>query len=149
MAGKRETREPTPRNRKRQKREGVLDCRDVPSPPPLRRSRAEAEAAGGPDAAAVMRLAASGLSLGEILAELGWAEELSDVQRAAVEAAMRRGRALGSAALKQAQYRAALEGRVTAQAQMLALLEDGPTDSGSEGVTVRRRILDATDDAGD
>ena len=93
---------------------------------------------------AVLSLAASGLTLVEIFAELRLSDPEDEDERRRLEEIVQRGRSLGIAALKQAQYRAALEGRVTAQAQMLELLGANSADPlAVEPVTVTRHILDA------
>lgn len=131
------------------KGEGVLDNRHVPSPAHRRKRESEevpaALAVDGegasltPQAAredsdleAVERLAARGLNMEEILVELGWDGPLPPSRKVRIEAAIKKGRALGSAALKQAHYQAALEGKVTAQSHMLSLLGAAQPETAEE-----------------
>ena len=116
----------------------VLDNIDVPSNSPVIPARAgnpaqtgDTRLAGawfgktinGPDLNEAERFAGKGLTLDEILVELGWEQEFQPSQKLQLEAAIKRGRAKGSAALKRAHYDAALGGQVSAQARMLTLLE--------------------------
>ena len=156
----------------RKSRGSVLDFREIPSPPARARcsgvldvrsagaahpasndgSASGAVLAEGPPekSEAVLSLAASGLTLVEIFAELGLSDPEDEDERRRLEEIVQRGRSLGIAALKQAQYRAALEGRVTAQAQMLELLGANSADPlAVEPVTVTRHILDAPGHAED
>ena len=117
----------------------VLDNIDVPSHSPGIPARAgnptltggtilagvwPGKTIGGPDLNEVERLAGQGLTLDEILVELGWEQALRPSHKLQLEAAIKRGRAKGSAALKRAHYDAAIGGQVSAQARMLTLLEE-------------------------
>ena len=94
----------------------------------------------GLDLSAVESLAAQGLSLEQILLELGAEAELQPSLKVRAEAALKKGRALGAAKIKKAQYEAALGGSVTAQSHMLELLQDAePEDEVT--VTVERVVI--------
>ncbi len=146
--------------------ESVLDSLETPSHPPGNAKRSgntpendpvgdagespgsTGESPGstgaGLDLAAVERLAGQGLTLAEILVELGWEEPLRPSRKVQLEAAIKRGRAKGSAALKQAHYNAAIEGRVSAQSRMLSMLEennDPDEDAGETEFIVERVII--------
>ncbi len=86
-----------------------------------RNSSGIAKPAAG-DCKAIACMAAQGLTLAEILAELGLPRTLSGPQREAAELAYRKGRASGIAQVKRAQFKAALEGKTSAQAQVLKRL---------------------------
>ena len=126
----------------------------VASAPPEGRRPEAGESAKGPAIGALkislpikeaelLPLAESGLSEEEILAELGWEEALVPSQRAVFEAVLKKGRALGRAKLKRAQYQAALEGKVSAQSHLLARMD---SESGAspedEEIEVVREVLD-------
>ena len=92
-------------------------------------------------------MAAQGLTLAEILAELGLPRTLPDPQRKAAELAYRKGRASGIAQVKRAQFKAALEGKTSAQAQVLKRLgveEEKHPDAETEFKVVRkiRKVAD-------
>jgi hypothetical protein len=92
------------------------------------------------DLAAVEALAAQGLSLDQILFELGVEPELPPSLRVRAEAALKKGRALGAARIKKAQYEAALGGSVSAQCHMLELLQDAESED-EVTVTVERVVI--------
>lgn len=100
----------------------------------------EPEAAEAPSLAArVQSLAAQGLAEAEIRAVLELPERLDDPSEQALAEAFRNGQLLGRAQIKQAQFQAALRGRVTAQTQVLARLgeprgeERGESEEGDVG----------------
>ena len=134
--------------------ESIVENLGVASPPPEGGRLEAGESATGPMAGAlkntmpfreaeVLPLAESGLSEEEILAELGWEEALAPSQRAVFEAIIKKGRALGRAKLKRAQYEAALDGKVSAQSHLLARMEreSGASPEGEE-IEVVREVLD-------
>ncbi len=142
------------------RKQTITDLRGLPSPPPTNRCRSvrsdagdadEGKATGpeswsGPRLEEVERLAARGLTLEQILVQLEWEGELTASQRVRVEAAVKKGRALGSSAIKQAHYEAALSGRVSAQSHMLSILEgeeNGGEEEETEFVVVRQVIGEA------
>jgi hypothetical protein len=92
-------------------------------------------------------LAARGLTPEEIRAFLGLSLPLKPGHLAEMEPALERGRLIGRARLKLAQFEAALQGRVSAQTQMLARLGDELFEQAEEDpeVAVVRRILDPAD----
>ena len=113
----------------------------------------EAVGTGGPRMTLplIETMAARGLTLDEIASLLGQPLPTDADQRLAVEAAWRRGRHVGLARIKDANFQAALKGGVTAQKQVLDLLRAPSTSDncpGSGGVTVVRRVLEAGDDEG-
>lgn len=118
------------------------DVLSFPGPPP---EEADAESTAE-RLTAVTRLAAQGLDLAEVKARLGLPAEDTPAAEAALRAAMERGRLLGRAAIKHAQYEAALGGRVTAQSQVLARL--GADDEEREAVQVTRRVISEGDGHG-
>ena len=133
--------------------ESIVEDLGVASPPPEGHRPEAGESARGKVAgtlkigkpfqeAEVLPLAESGLSEEEILAELGWEEALAPSQRAVFEAILKKGRALGRAKLKQAQYQAALKGQVSAQSHQLARMdrETGASPEGEE-IEVVREVL--------
>ena len=81
-------------------------------------------------AAEVSRLAARGLSEPEIRARMNGLEGLTECAEEALRSAFQRGRLLGRAHIKEAQFEAALAGRVTAQSAVLGRL--GEPDGGGE-----------------
>jgi len=151
----------TPARRARHPTDGVMELRGKRSPPPAAASRGDAgaagearripqEAAGLPPPSArlreidwteVERLASNGLTLEQIGVELDWPGPPPPALRARLEAAVKRGRAKGSAALKRSHYEAAINGSVSAQKGMLALLESEEEDD--DPVEVEEVILDA------
>jgi hypothetical protein len=80
----------------------------------------------------VSRLAAHGLDEEEIRARLELPARLDEVSEAALREAFRRGQLLGRAAIKEAQFEAALRGRVTAQTQVLVRLGEPRGEEGGE-----------------
>jgi hypothetical protein len=94
----------------------------------------------GIDLSSVESLAAQGLSRDQIFAELGVESEPPPTAQVRVEEAMKKGRALGAARIKKAQYEAALAGSVSAQSHMLELLQEAPR-SNAHTVTVRRVVI--------
>jgi hypothetical protein len=120
-----------------------------PRPARRRKPRAAEGAADGcapadePQAALadqVAALAARGLDEEEIRARLELAEALDGPTERVLAAAFRRGQLLGRAQIKEAQFEAALRGRVTAQTRVLARLgeprgeDGGETDEGAQFV---------------
>ncbi len=111
---------------------------------PAEEERTAAEPGGGAGMAdRVGTLAAQGLSeeeIRELLAEALAAEPLDDDSMAR---ALERGRLLGVARIKAAQYEAALQGKVSAQARVLARLngEHPEEDGGAREFEVVRRII--------
>jgi hypothetical protein len=89
----------------------------------------------------VEALAGQGLKLEEILAELGCEPPESSELGSRVEAAIRKGRALGAARIKKAQYEAALGGSVSAQSHMLKLFEEARPDDDDFEWTVERVVI--------
>lgn len=145
------------------RKETITDLRGLPSPSPTKRRRPERGGAGdadggkvpgppswnGPPLEEVERLAGRGLTLEQILVQLEWEGELTASQRVRVEAAVKKGRALGSSAIKQAHYEAAINGRVSAQSHMLSILEDeenGGEEEETEFVVVRQVIGEAQEE---
>lgn len=154
MAERKETApaKPPAKARRRKAPGTLLEARGLPSPLPPRRRRRKPPAAPEPaagkkppappeDSAAppersaparksgvdleqVEKLAACGLSLEQIVAELGLKRPPGARMRVRMEAAIKRGRARGSAELKRAHYQAALNGSVTSLKEMLARLEE-------------------------
>ena len=133
--------------------ESFVEALGVASPPPEGRRLEAGESATGPTARALkitmpfqeaelLALAESGLSKEEILAELGWEEALVPSQQAVFEAIIKKGRALGRAKLKRAQFQAALGGKVSAQSHLLARMdrESGASPEGEE-IEVVREVL--------
>lgn len=101
------------------------------------------------DAEAVATLAAYGLTAEEILVKLEVPLPLPAGKRKEFAAAIRRGRALGSAKIKQAQFEAALEGRVSAQSHVLSTLgsgDDKGATTGGEPIRVIREIIKTCED---
>lgn len=100
------------------------------------------------DVTAVESCAAQGLDTAEVRERLGLHRALSARAQAAFEGAMRRGRLLGRATIKEAQFKAARDGRTSAQVQVLARLGAAVQDGADEAAApeVRRRIIGA--DAG-
>ncbi len=139
--------------------ESIVDLLDVPSPPPTGgrrhagRTRAEAEGGGKfrlkpsakavIDLTAVASLAAHGLTEEEILIKLGVCGGLSPGQQEAFAEQIRKGRALGSAEIKRAQYQSAMEGKVSAQNHLLTALSDpaGEDRKEEEEFTVEEEII--------
>lgn len=148
---------------------GVMALRHVPSPRPAARGESLVQpsapsggtravkklpgALGEIDLEQVEALAACGLTLEQIAVELGIVGAPRPSLRVRMEAAIKRGRAIGSAKLKRAHYQAALKGSVSAQKEMLALLEDELEDD--DPVVVEEVILhdpeegDGTEEAQD
>ena len=143
-------------------KESVMALRDMPSPPSAQRRRSgiqrpapqaalakqppgRAAPADGIDLAKVEELAACGLTLEQIAVELGISGTPRPSLRVRMEAAIKRGRAKGSAKLKQAHYKAALKGSVTSLKEMLARLEAEESDDEIKPIEVRRVILDGAD----
>jgi hypothetical protein len=94
----------------------------------------------GIDLSSVEVLAGQGLSREQIEAELGIESDLPPALAVRVEVAMKKGRALGAAKIKKAQYEAALGGSVSAQSHMLEWLQDAePEDEVT--VTVERVVI--------
>ena len=85
-------------------------------------SNREPHGAPATDLKQVAALAACGLTLQEVTAELGVPSKLPRKHREAFEIAFKRGRASGIARVKQAQFAAALEGKTSAQAELLKRL---------------------------
>ena len=135
-------------------KEFSVEALGVASPPPGGRRLEAGESATGPvvgtlkfilpfEEAELLPLAESGLSEEEILAELGWEEALAPSQRAVFEAILKKGRALGRAKLKRAQYQAALEGKVSAQSHLLARMDpESGASPEDEEIEVVREVLD-------
>lgn len=115
----------------------------APPPPPV-------EEAAPSLAQQVARLAARGLDEAEIRVRLELPEALDAERERTLAEAFRRGQLLGRAQIKEAQYEAALQGRVTAQTRVLARLGEWPGEEGGEAggaaedVEVVRRILPDT-----
>ena len=140
------------RKESRVSRESVLDVLEVPSPPPKPRGGvpgfSPAHTNAQVDLQQVLELAQYGLSAAEIMAQLNATEPLSTLEEPGVLEVIRRGRALGRAAIKKARYAAALEGRVTAQQACLRGLsaepeeEPNPAEGVPPALTVRRTILE-------
>ena len=78
----------------------------------------------------IASLAALGLDEAEIEAWLEESLEANPISNEGFETAVELGRIKGSARIKAAQYEAALQGKVTAQAQVLARLEGGMIEEG-------------------
>ena len=100
------------------------------------------------DLKAVANMAGHGLTLSEIFEELGLPEPLPKSQRVAAELAFKKGRASGIAQVKRAQFQAALDGKTSAQAQVLKRLgvaEEGDSALNSE-IEVVREIIDVPDE---
>ena len=95
-----------------------------------------------PDPAQVERLAGMGLTLREILTVLDYAEPLDDAQRTTLQQAVARGRAKGSARIKEATFHQAEGGALSAQKHMLDLLDDGAAPRRREPVRIVRKILE-------
>ncbi len=91
---------------------------------------------------AVTTLAGYGLSEAEIRVKLKLPAEFSTSQREAFDAAFREGRLLGSAEMKEAQHKAAINGQISAQSRVLHLLED---ESDETEIRVVQKIF-GTDD---
>jgi hypothetical protein len=89
----------------------------------------------------VEELASKGLTLEQIAVEMDWPGLPPPALRTRVDAAIKRGRAKGSAEPKRKHYDAAMKGSVSAQKVMLALLESEEEDD--EPVEVEEVILDA------
>lgn len=111
----------------------------------------ETDSSGEPGMAPALieAMAGRGLTLEEIASLLDQPLPDDPEGRQAMEAAWRRGRLVGLARIKDANYEAALKGGVTAQKQVLDLLREPPTERGGRaagGVTVVRRMLEVTDD---
>ncbi len=100
------------------------------------------------DLSLIAAMAGRGLTLDEIASLLDQPLPTDATRRHAVEAAWRRGRLVGLARIKDANYEAALKGGVTAQKHVLDLLREPALDDHkeAEGVTVVRRMLEAPDD---
>lgn len=99
----------------------------------------EAGAIGEPDpgeaptlAEQVQALATQGLAEAEIRAVLSLPERLDAAAERELAEAFAHGQLLGRAQIKQAQFQAALRGRVTAQAQVLARLGEPRGEEGGE-----------------
>jgi hypothetical protein len=80
----------------------------------------------------VAALAARGLDEAEIRVRLGLPEALDARSERMLAEAFRHGQLLGRAAIKEAQFEAALGGRVTAQTQVLARLGEPQGEHGAE-----------------
>ena len=102
--------------------------------------------AGAPAAAIALdeveQLAGMGLTLPEILASLGHWAPLPEPLRGDLELAVARGRAKGSARIKEAYYNLALEGALSAQKHMLDLLTDVAEPARKGPLRVVRKILE-------
>ena len=92
------------------------------------------------DGEAVAALAAHGLSEAELRVKLNLPVNLTERQQEALADAMREGRLRGSAELKEAQYKAALNGQVSAQGRALDLLRDEPEE---DAVQVIREVYES------
>ena len=92
------------------------------------------------DYAEAETLAGQGLNEEQVLAVLGVEGELNAEAEARLEASMRKGRALGAARIRKAQYEAALKGSVTAQSQLLKALQEDE-DGGEVRVTVESMVV--------
>ena len=151
------------------RKDSVIGLMAVPSPPPRARKRKAATAAPKPasppapngavnpeapapakpsaprkgrvDLQKVEEMAESGLTLEQIVAELGMKKPPGASLRVRMEAAIKRGRAHGSAKLKRAHYKAALNGSVTYLKEMLARLEQGDDEDEDDEWIVEEVIL--------
>jgi hypothetical protein len=141
------------RTRQRKARAGAKDnvtaLRGVRSPLAARREpdgtpeeRNAPSLPGRIDLKQVEKLATWGLTLEQIATQLTLPEPLSASERAGLEAAIKRGRAKGSASLKRAHYQAALHGSVSSLKEMLARLEDEDDAETDEEWVVEEVILD-------
>lgn len=118
-------------------------------PADVQSHRADGDDVEDAELALIAAMAGRGLTLDEIATLLDRPLSTDPGRCEAVEAAWRRGRLVGLARIKDANYEAALKGGVTAQKQVLDLLREPPADGGgkaSGGVTVVRRMLEAPDD---
>lgn len=121
---------------KRTRGEGVLERRSVASPAPESAAGADA-----PDFSAIEEWAGYGLREAQVIEFLNIPPALAEAHRGAIQSAFRSGRARGLAAIRKAQYEAALAGRVTAQSHVADLLEEGEDEGGPEPFLLVRSIL--------
>ena len=134
--------------------DGILDLLGVPSPPKKKpRNKPKTKKEPILDLPKVLELAQHGHTQGEILICLGIQSPLEIEQQQEFQEAVRRGHALGRAEIKKAQYQAALEGKVTAQSQVLGCYASVPGEllgypgQSDEALPVRRVFLDEQEDS--
>ncbi len=90
----------------------------------------------------VEQLAGMGLTLREVLAALEHWAPLTHEDQAQIDGAFERGRAKGSARLKEAHYDVAIGGAVSAQKHLLDMLDDSPQRALKPPLRVIRKILE-------
>lgn len=96
----------------------------------------------------VTELAKRGLTIDEIRAELTFPAVLDDDTIGNIDLAIAKGRRLGRAEIKKANYDAAVSGGVSAQKQVLEMLDDdtGTGVASHDKVTVVRRVIESSHD---
>lgn len=138
--------------------DSILNYLMVPSPPAgllfgrYMEFSTERTAAGGTSVdsppgdgipiAQVEHFAGMGLTLQEILAALNHWAPLSGEEKSALDIAIAKGRAKGSARIKEAYYNGAIDGAISAQKHLLDMLEEPEINEVKSPTRIVRKILE-------